>query len=96
MKPGVIERPQLDHHPHSSPGEGWMVTVFDNDRNTYAEVMAILMLATRCGEEEAYVEAWEIDHFGSCVVHRSSQENCIEVADIIAKIGIKVEATPEP
>lgn len=73
----------------------WIVTVFDNDFNTVEQVMMVLMLATGCSAEEAYMETWEIDRLGSSVVHRSSEIECREVAEIIAKIGISVEATPE-
>lgn len=75
-------------------GEGWIVTVYNNDRNTYEEVMAVLMIATECTSEEAYIEAWEIDHFGQCVVHRASEAECKSAALVISTIGIKVEASP--
>lgn len=73
----------------------WIVTVFNNETNTYEEVINILVLATGCTTEEAYIETWEIDHFGQCVVHRAAEEECRRAAEIIAKIGIKVVATPE-
>lgn len=74
---------------------GWKVTVYNNDTNTYEEVMAILMISTGCNSEEAYIEAWEVDHYGKCVVHRAKQETCETIADIISKIGIGVEAEPD-
>ena len=77
-------------------GEGWIVTVYNNDQNTYEEVMTVLMIATKCTSEEAYIEAWEIDNFGQCVVHRACEVECLAAAEIIATIGIRVEATPEP
>jgi hypothetical protein len=76
-------------------GEGWIVTVFDNDVNTYDQVMLVLMRATQCTSEEAYIEAWEIDHYGKCVVHKAGENECKRAAEIIATIGIKVEASPE-
>lgn len=69
---------------------GYIVTVFDNDYNTYDEVMAILQIATGCTPEEAYIETWEIDHLGSSVVHNGSCEECKRVAAIISTIGIRV------
>lgn len=90
VAPEQIQEQILDH------GETWIVTVFDNSRNTYEEVMTVLVLATGCTQEEAYIEAWEIDHFGSCVVHRSSEGECQSVADVVSAIGIKVEVTREP
>ena len=65
--------------------------MFNNDHNTYDEVIAILMRATECCRDEAYVETWEIDHFGSCVVHRAGKEECEEAATVISSIGLRVE-----
>lgn len=73
----------------------WIVTVFNNDENTYEQVMMVLMLATGCSAEEAYIEAWEVDHLGKSVVHRAIETECLDVATVIAQIGIRVEATPE-
>ena len=60
-------------------GEGWIVTVYDNESNTYEEVMTVLMQATCCTSEEAYIEAWEIDHYGKCIVHRACESECRRV-----------------
>lgn len=73
---------------------GWGVTVFNNDTNTYEEVIIVLMAATGCNSEEAYIEAWEIDHYGQCLVHRGSEEVCKAAAKVIAGIGIRVEVGP--
>lgn len=91
--PSVKPRPDINISGKEDPG--WKVTVFNNETNTYEEVIAILMIATGCDAEEAYIETWEIDHYGSCVVHRSDQEACQQAAQIIAKIGIKAEAEPD-
>jgi ATP-dependent Clp protease adaptor protein ClpS len=87
--------PERTPDEQTTKGEGWIVTVFNNDTNTYDEVMFVLMLATSCTSEEAYIEAWEIDHYGKCIVHRAGENECKKAADVIATIGIKVEATPE-
>ncbi len=79
----------------TTDGKAWIVTVYNNDVNTYDEVIEVLMLATGCSQEEAAIEAWEIDHYGLCVVHRAGQTECETAAKIIAKIGIRVEASPE-
>lgn len=73
----------------------WKVTVYNNETNTYDEVITILMIATGCSLDDAYIEAWEIDHYGQCIVHSADEPECIGVADVIATIGINVEATPD-
>jgi len=86
--------PELDTDHSGSTEPDWMVIVYNNDTNTYEEVMVILMLATGCDEQEAYIEAWEIDHYGKCVVYRASSDECRGVAEVISTIGIRVEALP--
>ena len=48
--------------------------VYDNDVNTYAEVIHILQVATACTREEAEIEAWEVDNLGKSVVHHGAKE----------------------
>ena len=91
----VIETPLLDDLELGVDSAGWIVTVFDNDYNSYEQVMAILMIATACTAEEAYTEAWEIDHLGKSVVHYASEKECREAAEVICKIGIKVTVSEE-
>ena len=92
---GVLEAPRLDENGLGLESPGWIVTVFDNDFNTYEQVMAILMLATGCTGEEAFTEAWEIDHLGRSVVHCACEQECRKVAEIIVRIGIKVTVSEE-
>ncbi len=92
--PSIIERPEVEV-PGSGSGEGWIVTVFNNEHNTYDEVMLILMIATQCDADEAYMETWEVDHLGKSVVHRAGEEECQNVAGVIATIGIQVEVSHE-
>ena len=92
---GGTAAPEREQVALPSIGETWIVTVYNNNQNTYEEVIVVLMLATNCTSEEAYIEAWEIDHFGLCVVHRADESECKGAAEVIAAIGIKVEASPE-
>ena len=93
--PGTIERPELDANDRSTKSAGWIVTVFNNDQNTYEEVMTILTIATSCTAEEAYIEAWEVDHLGKSVVHQACEKECKRASSIIATIGIQVEVSQE-
>ena len=88
---GIIEAPERESQSLEQSAEQWCVTVYNNDTNTYEEVMTVLMLATKCTTEEAYIEAWEIDHYGLCTVHRDSEETCKTIAHIVSTIGIRVE-----
>ncbi len=90
----TIERP-LEQVVDPRTGGGWIVTVFNNDVNTYDEVVSILMIATACSLDEAYMEAWEIDHLGKSVVHHGGERECRNAAKVIATIGIQVEVGEE-
>jgi ATP-dependent Clp protease adapter protein ClpS len=88
-------QPELIETPETAGSGEWMVVVYNNDVNTYEEVMTILMLATSCDANEAYIETWEIDHLGQCAVHRSSQDECDRVAEVIRTIGLVAETQKE-
>ena len=79
----------------ASKRESWIVVVYDNDHNSFEEVMMILMVATKCNFEEAQLETWEVHNLGKSVVHHGSQDECERVAIVIRQIGIKVEVLSE-
>lgn len=72
-----------------STGE-WLVIVFDNDVNTFDEVITILQTATGCSLQEAELETWEVHHLGRSIVHHGEQDECRRAAGIIRTIGIRV------
>lgn len=76
-------------------GSGFLVVVYDNDRNTWDDVVMILQKATGCTLEEAEIETWEVDNLGKSVVHHGSREECERAAGIIRTIGIRVEVIEE-
>jgi ATP-dependent Clp protease adapter protein ClpS len=88
----TITRPELDRSDGTGEG-GWIVIVFNNEYNTFEQVIGILQKATNCTLEEAEMETWEIHHLGRSLVHHGSKEECDRAADIIRTIGIKVEVS---
>jgi len=91
----TLEQPLIRELIESMPSRDWIVTVFNNDHNTYDEVIMILLVATECSMEEAEIETWEIDHLGKSVVHHGSESECHDVAKVISTIGIRVEVAQE-
>lgn len=90
--PEILDRPDIGD---TQGGHGWIVTVYDNDRNTVDQVVAILIRATGCSQEEAEMETWEVHYLGRSTVHHGGQEECERVAGVIRTIGIRVTVTEE-
>lgn len=72
-----------------------MVVIFNNQTNTFDEVILALMRATGCDKAEAEIEAWEADHYGKAPVHFATKAECEQVASVISSIGVKTEVLPE-
>ena len=95
-RPGVLDRPEVEPaQPGTGGGHGWIVTVFDNQDNTFAEVIHILQVATGCSVQEATLETMEIHNYGKSVVHHADRAECEQVAAVIAQIGIAVTVSQE-
>ncbi|MDX2066581.1 MAG: ATP-dependent Clp protease adaptor ClpS [Fimbriimonadaceae bacterium] len=88
----TLEPIRQDSHADTSR---WMVIIYNNRTNTMDEVVEILMRATGCDAEEAYIEMWEAHTYGKASVHFESRRECERVAEVIASIGVKTEVTPE-
>lgn len=73
----------------------WMVVIFNNEVNTFDEVVATLMEATGCDVQEAYIEAWEAHTYGQAPVHFANREECDAAAQVISRIGVATEVRPE-
>jgi ATP-dependent Clp protease adapter protein ClpS len=93
--PSIIEKPQIDDGSGSETGDLWVETVFNNDYNTWDEVVNILIKATGCSLNEAEMETWEIDNLGKSVVHHGEKDECHSAAEVIRQIGIRVEVSTE-
>lgn len=93
--PGTIETPAPVDHSRVQHAPPWIVIVYDNDKNTFEEVIEILMIATQCTVEEAEIETWEVHHLGKSVVHLGAEDECNRVADVIRTIGLRVDVREE-
>ncbi|NLC56334.1 MAG: ATP-dependent Clp protease adaptor ClpS [Armatimonadetes bacterium] len=88
--PRPVERPTpTEDGPGTGSGDH-VVIVFNNDFNTFDEVIHILQVATRCPRSEAELETWEIHHRGRSLVHHGDREECDRAAAVISSIGLRV------
>lgn len=89
----TIQLPEIQT-PGTQSG-GWMVLMYNNDHTMMDEVIEILMRATGCDMQEAYIEMWEAHTFGKASVHFANKEECDEAAATISSVGIRTEVTLE-
>jgi len=89
------EATPADVHDELEWRSGYIVVVYDNDFNTFEQVVMILLVATSCTMEEAEIETWEVHHLGKSVVHSGGKQECERAASIIRRIGIRVEVVEE-
>jgi ATP-dependent Clp protease adapter protein ClpS len=89
----TILQPELAES--SSKSGRWMVVIFNNEHNSMEEVIEVLMAATGCDIQEAYIEMWEAHTFGKASVHFAAREECDDAATIISAVGVRTEVTLE-
>jgi ATP-dependent Clp protease adapter protein ClpS len=85
----TLPRPEVGDDVGQNGGD-WLVVVFNNDKNTFEEVIDILQKATGCPLAEAEMETWEVHHLGKSIVHHGDRAECDRAAAIISSIGIRV------
>ena len=91
LLPEIIDPAQS----HGTKENRWMVTIYNNDHNSFGEVIGILMRATECDREEAEIETWEAHTYGRAHVHFAERGECESAAEVIGTIGLRTEVTPE-
>jgi len=96
MNQPMSQTVQLPDLADSSTGTGrWMVVIYNNDYNSREDVVEILMKATGCPLDEAYMEMWEAETYGKAPVHFAVRTVCREVSNALATIGLVSEVLPE-
>jgi ATP-dependent Clp protease adaptor protein ClpS len=92
MSQTILEPEQLGASTHA---KRWKVVIFNNDTNSFDDVIGILIQATGCDLQEAMIETWEADTYGHADVHFANQDECRGAAKVISSIGVKTEVCPE-
>jgi ATP-dependent Clp protease adaptor protein ClpS len=93
FSPIVVSRGS-DKDPRAEDKGIYEVRIMDNDYNTYDQVIRICMAALNINEAQAFVVAWEVDHYGSCAVAQGPYEEAESLAALIRTIGIEVQVNP--
>ena len=92
--PGTKTEP-IERQQDAGGGGRYAAIIFNNDANSFEEVIEIVMIATSCSFEEARIETWEAHTYGQAPVHFASEAECLRVASTIATIGVRTEVRKE-
>jgi ATP-dependent Clp protease adaptor protein ClpS len=92
--PGIKTEPE-EIQQDSAYGGRYAAIIFNNEANSFDEVISIIMHATSCGIEEAQIETWEAHTYGEAAVHFAAESECVRVAHTIASIGVRTEVRKE-
>ena len=92
---GTTTTPVLEPIEVDSTGSNrFALKVFNNETANWQQIISVLMLATKCTQDEAYAETWEIDKFGSALVHFGTKEVLEPMVPIIGRYAVS-EIVPE-
>lgn len=89
--PATLEQ-SLDSIEESNSDE-YCIIVFNNNHNTFEEVIAILSIALKIDAARAEMYAWDIHLMGLSRVYYGSVDDCKTKAAIIGTIGVKTEVS---
>ena len=92
--PGTKTEP-TESQQKADGGGRYATIIFNNDSNSFEDVIEILMIATACTFEEARIETWEAHTYGQASVHFASEAECLRVASMISSIGVRTEVRKE-
>ena len=91
-KPSTAPLPvaEPDTDPEHYPGEGYRVTLFNDDVHSLDEVVGQLLLALNCPLDVAVHITLRAHSFGSATVIIAEQSTAEHVASVLRKISLKV------
>lgn len=95
-KPATAPLPVADPHldPEHYPGEGYRVTLFNDEVHTLDEVVGQLMLALNCTPDVAVHITLRAHSHGSATVIIAEQSAAEQVASVLRQIALKVSVDP--
>lgn len=67
------------------------VVLFNDDWHTFEEVIAQLIIATKCSFEKARGYAFEVHVKGKAIVFNGSMNECLRVSSILEEIALHTQ-----
>ena len=88
LKPDEYQQEEVISETDSDVGLVSRVVLFNDDWHTFEEVIAQLIIATKCSFEKARGFAFEVHVKGKAIVFSGSMSECLRVSSILEEIAL--------
>lgn len=91
LKPDEHPQEEIIVQSDSDVGLISRVILYNDDWHTFDEVIAQLILATKCTFEQARGFAFEVHVKGKAIVYNGSMNECLKVSSILEEIALHTQ-----
>ena len=91
LKPDEIKQVEIISEETTDVNISSRVVLFNDDWHTFEEVIAQLIIATKCSFEKARGYAFEVHVKGKAIVFIGSMSECLRVSSILEEIALNTQ-----
>lgn len=91
LKPDEFQQEEIVTENESDVGLISKVILYNDDWHTFDEVIAQLIIATKCTFEQARGFAFEVHVKGKAIVFNGSMNECLKVSSVLEEIGLHTQ-----
>lgn len=88
LKPDETKQVEINTEEITDVNLSSRVVLFNDDWHTFEEVIAQLIIATKCSFEKARGFAFEVHVKGKAIVFSGSMSECLKVSSILEEIAL--------
>jgi ATP-dependent Clp protease adapter protein ClpS len=88
LKPDETKQVEINTEEITDVNVSSRVVLFNDDWHTFEEVIAQLIIATKCSFEKARGFAFEVHVKGKAIVFSGSMSECLRVSSILEEIAL--------
>jgi len=91
IKPKESQQTELINETSSETGIASRVILYNDDWHTFDEVIAQLIIATKCSYDQARGFAFEVHVKGKAIVFSGSMSDCLMVSSVLEQIALHTQ-----
>jgi ATP-dependent Clp protease adaptor protein ClpS len=88
IKPKESQQIEINNETSSEAGIASRVILYNDDWHTFDEVIAQLIIATKCSYDQARGFAFEVHVKGKAIVFSGSISDCLKVSSVLEQIAL--------